>query len=544
MDLKDKHVLILGGSGLVGRAVARRLLDFGPRTIALVARYEAEVASAAEELEAGAGDAAIETAWGDIFMPAEVAQLDRATMLGSAKLRRRVLDDLLGELSAEILERSFLFQLFKRLRPDAVVDCVNTATAFAYQDIFRSAQDLLTTMRQGSVTREAVEEHVLSIPMPQLIRHVQIIREGLREAGTQAYVKIGTSGSGGMGLNVPYTHSEERPSRTLLTKSAVAGGHSMLLFLLGRTPDAPATIEIKPTAAIAWREIGYGPIRRGGQPIRKVDCPKPLELATAFKADASGWSDTGSALESVFADTGENGLFAREEFETVTALGQMEFITPEEIADYVVTELRGRPTGRDIVAALDAATAGPTYRAGVLRAAAIERLAALEQEHGVRSVAFEMLGPPRLTKLLYEVWLLSVLRRSVRDLAESDAEALSASAAERVAQDAELRSMIVSVGLPIIIPGGKVYRGERVIVPPVDGDIARAVQRGWVDVRSENCETWIHRAQRVIQQVPERVHGSGSNFEWGAMGPDDAIAPAQLVTWIFRFEEGGVRTKR
>ncbi len=544
MDLKDKHVLILGGSGLVGRAVARRLLDFGPRTIALVARYEAEVASAAEELEAGAGDAAIETAWGDIFMPAEVAQLDRATMLGSAKLRRRVLDDLLGELSGEILERSFLFQLFKRLRPDAVVDCVNTATAFAYQDVFRSAQDLLTTMRQGSVTPEAVEEHVLSIPVPQLIRHVQIMREALREAGTQAYVKIGTSGSGGMGLNVPYTHSEERPSRMLLTKSAVAGAHSMLLFLLGRTPDAPATIEIKPTAAIAWREIGYGPIRRGGKPIRKVDCPKPLELATAFKADASGWSDTGSALESVFADTGENGLFAREEFETVTALGQMEFITPEEIADYVVTELRGRPTGRDIVAALDAATAGPTYRAGVLRAAAIERLVALEQEHGVRSVAFEMLGPPRLTKLLYEAWLLSRLRRSVRELAESDAEALSASAAQRVAQDAELRSVIVSVGLPIIIPGGKVYRGERVIVPPVDGDIARAVQRGWVDVRSENCETWIHRAQRVIQQVPERVHGSGSNFEWGAMGPDDAIAPAQLVTWIFRFEEGGVRTKR
>lgn len=544
MDLKDKHVLILGGSGLVGRAVARRLLDFGPRTIALVARYEAEVASAAEELRAGAGDAAIETAWGDIFMPAEVAQLDRATMLASAKLRQRVLDDLLGELSAEILERSFLFQLLKRLRPDAVVDCVNTATAFAYQDVFRSAQDLLATMRQGSVTREAVEEHVLSIPMPRLIRHVQIIREGLREVGTQAYVKIGTSGSGGMGLNVPYTHSEERPSRMLLTKSAVAGAHSMLLFLLGRTPDAPATIEIKPTAVIAWREIGYGPIRRGGQPIRKVDCPKPLELATAFKADASGWSDTGSALESVFADTGENGLFAREEFETVTALGQMEFITPEEIADYVVMELRGRPTGRDIVAALDAATAGPTYRAGVLRAAAIERLVALEQEHGVRSVAFEMLGPPRLTKLLYEAWLLSVLRRSVRDLAESGAEALSASAAQRVAQDAELRSIIVSVGLPIIIPGGKVYRGERVIVPPVDGDIARAVQRGWVDVRSENCETWIHRAQRVIQQVPERVHGSGSNFEWGAMGPDDVIAPAQLVTWIFRFEDGGVRTKR
>src|SRR5256885_8712630 len=35
-------------------------------------------------------------------------------------------------------------------------------------------------------------------------------------------------------------------------------------------------------------------------------------------------------------------LFARDEFETVTALGQMEFITPEEVADYVMSELQGR----------------------------------------------------------------------------------------------------------------------------------------------------------------------------------------------------------
>jgi hypothetical protein len=40
------------------------------------------------------------------------------------------------------------------------------------------------------------------------------------KAGTGAYVKIGTSGTGGMGLNIPYTHSEEKPSRVLLSKSA------------------------------------------------------------------------------------------------------------------------------------------------------------------------------------------------------------------------------------------------------------------------------------------------------------------------------------
>ena len=66
-----------------------------------------------------------------------------------------------------------------------------------------------------------------------------------------------------MGLNIPYTHSEERPSSVLLSKSAVAGAHTLLLFLMGRTPDAPITKEIKPTAAIAWKRIGYGEVRSG-----------------------------------------------------------------------------------------------------------------------------------------------------------------------------------------------------------------------------------------------------------------------------------------
>ena len=53
-----------------------------------------------------------------------------------------------------------------------------------------------------------------------------------------------------MGLNIPYTHSEEKPSRVLLSKSAVAGAHSMLLFLMARTPGAQLTKEIKPAAKI------------------------------------------------------------------------------------------------------------------------------------------------------------------------------------------------------------------------------------------------------------------------------------------------------
>jgi nucleoside-diphosphate-sugar epimerase len=547
MDLVNKTVMILGGSGLVGGAVARRLLQYRPRRIVLVALYEAEVKPVAESLGREAGETEIAYEWGNVFLPAVAARHPWRTVVDTPDLRRQVVADLVDEFNDDILGRSCLFQLLDRHRPDAVVDCINTATAFAYQDVYKSAKNLLAAATDGGVSQEAVERHILTISMPQLIRHMQIAVEGMKRIGTRAYVKIGTSGTGGMGFNIPYTHSEERPSRPLLTKGAVAGAHSLLLFLMARTPGAPAAHEIKPTSAIAWRKIAYGPIVRGGAPIPRFDCAEPLALDGAFDPGANGWTDQGCPVESVFIDVGENGVFARDEFETVTSLGQMEFITPEEVAGYVVMELRGESSGRDIVAALDSATAGPTYQAGVLRAAALGRLDALQQKHGTRSVAFEMLGPPRLTKLLYEAFILSRLRQSVRQLAESAAEDLALAASDLVARDADLRSLIVSIGFPILLDRERLYRGANVLLPPDGSALDRLVARGWVDLRASNCQTWIDRAKRVVQQAEARrdeIGRTGSDVEWYAMWPDDPVAPPRFARWIFRYEDDGERIKR
>ena len=541
--------MILGGSGLVGHAVARRLLAAAPKRLVLVALFEDEVKATARALEPYRGRIAVEVEWGDIFMPATLARRERSAVMADPEQRRLILHDLLDELTDEVLQRSFLYQLLARYRPDAVVDSINTATAFAYQDTTRSAQELLARAASGAVDRDAVERHLLLLTMPQLIRHAQILVESLRRADTKAYVKIGTSGTGGMGFNIPYTHSEERPSRPLLTKSAVAGAQSLLLFLLGRTPGAPATSEIKPTATIAWREIGFGPIRRKGKPIPLVDCPEPVALEQAFAPGAHPWRDLGKPLEGVFIDVGENGLFSRAEFETVTALGQMEFITPEEVAEYAVMELEGRPTGRDIVAALDAATAGPTYRAAMLRASALAHLEALERQTKSCTVADEMLGPPRLTKLLWEAHLCRVLRPSVRALATSRPEALATESQALIERDASLRSHILSVGIPILTPdGARLYRGGSVAVAGGDGPDPRgAAPRGWVDLRPQQFGLWSRRAQEMVAQAERRASRaaeSGSDVDWTAIGADDPIEPARFATWVFRYEDRGERIKR
>jgi hypothetical protein len=550
MELQNTTIMILGGSGLVGHAVARRLLERRPKTIVVVALTERETSQAAAALAPVAGGTAIATAYGNVYLPAALAHTDRATLTDAAESRRLLIEDVYGDLTEDTIGRSYLVQLLTRYQPAAVVDCINTATAFAYQDVYRSARALHALASRGAVDLAAIEKHLLTEPMPQLTRHVQILMEGMRRAGTQAYLKIGTSGTGGMGFNIPYTHSEERPSRTLMTKSAVAGAHTLLLFLLGRTPEAPATLEIKPTAAIGWREITWGPVRRGGSPIALYDCPKPLPLAQAFApgADAKGWKALDKPLESAFIDMGENGLFSYEEFATITALGQMEFITPEEIADHVVMELEGRPTGRDVIAAMDGATDGPTYRAGILREAAMQRLADLASRHRVPSVAFEMLGPPRLSKLLFEAHLMAQLTPSVAQLAGSDPVQLGREAQALLDHDAGLRTEIVSVGIPILCQdGAAIYRAATVVVPPTDGDPLAAAPRGWVDLRPQNLALWVGRAKKMVAQaqaLSAARTGSGSDEEWFGVNPAERIAPWRMATWVFRHEDRGERIKR
>jgi uncharacterized protein YbjT (DUF2867 family) len=63
MELRNSTVLLLGGSGLVGMAVARRLIDFAPRQIVVSGLTREEVVAALRELEAVAGDITIEGVW-------------------------------------------------------------------------------------------------------------------------------------------------------------------------------------------------------------------------------------------------------------------------------------------------------------------------------------------------------------------------------------------------------------------------------------------------------------------------------------------------
>lgn len=550
MEISGRSVAILGGPGLVGLAVARRLFEHGPRRIVLSALTREEAERGVEELRADAEyreGIELLAAWGDLFVPQSLKDRRRADVVADADARALLIDDLYGELTEDVVRRSALGTLLLEHEPEIVIDCVNTATAFAYQNVFASAHGLREEARTGMAGIESVERHLSTLYLPQLIRHVQIALEAMRRAGTRFYLKIGTSGTGGMGLNIPFTHSEERPSRVLLSKAGLAGAHTLLLYLMARTPDAPAVKEIKPTAAISWKRIRHGEIRRRGQPIPLVDAADALPLERAFSEDAAGTArTTGQTLRGVYLDAGENGWFSPAEFEALTALGLMEFITPEEIAQNVVREILGLPTGRDVISALDASTSGPTYRAGVLREVALREMERLEGEHGPEAVAYEMLGPPRLSKLLFEAALLRRLFASIPAAAQLDAEETARLSEGLLREDHHLRMHMLSIGIPVLLPDGNMLRGREVKVAPAQGqspEDPRLADNGWVDLRSANWRRWRERLRAMADaqaDCPGPDHGSRADLTVDG----DSIRPGRIAAWVFRTEDAGERIKR
>lgn len=571
MDLRNRTVLLLGGWGLVGNAIARALVEEAPHAIVIHSLRETEARDAVASLGHRYGQSGVSflPAWGNIFVRNSLKDRPREELLADRTTRHTIIDDTMLELSRDILEQAYLYRLFLDHKPNVVIDCINTATAFAYQDVFysvRRVQDVVARVDAGQAgaqeLSDVIENHLTTLSLPQLIRHVQVIRAALRDADTSVYLKVGTTGSGGMGLNIPYTHSEEKPSRVLLSKSSIAGAHSMLLYLLARTPDAPNVKEIKPSAAIAWKEIGAGPVQRGGRPIDLFDCSmeNAMPIGEAIAEHADGWTplrdESGDpvVLESVFIDTGENGVFSSAEFETVTALGQMEFVTPEEIAADVIREIKGGSTGREIVSALDGSTLGPSYRAGVMRHRALEEMRALEEEHGLESVAFEMLGPPRLSKLLYEAALLRRVCGSLEAVAAGDAKKMSAACTDIVERDMELRARILSIGLAIRLPDGRLLRGPEMKIP-VYADEARAAvspesierwaRAGWVDLGEANMVVWRERASRILGELEKHPAEATSSelFEDRTYWGGDDLPIGRVAAWVLGVEEEGTRGK-
>ena len=571
--LNDECFLILGGAGLAGKQIAHRIATFlTPRKI-VIASLGDEVNTALHELQETHRDRPIEWAAekGNIFVRQEYAFEPPGRLLEDATCRETLFEDLFGKLE-DAYEHSHLVNLVRKHRPNIIIDSINTATAISYQDVYTASiqtkkhiDSLLQGIQQDDVARvrtqsektdHLIYELLLSQSMPELIRHVLLLHKVMVEVGVRMYLKIGTTGTGGMGLNVPYTHSEDKPSAKLITKSAVAFAHTGLLFLMARTAGGPIVKEIKPGGMIGYADVTCRPFKAHGKAgklqDRFVSHTETLGHRLVLRQDERDYQNLG-ILELPVVDTGENGLFTRGEFETITDLGQMQFVTPEEIAHEVVMEIRGSNTGHDVIAAIDGAVMNPSYRAGYLRPRVLEALTRLEEETDTHSVALGHLGPPELSKLLWEAELLKLAYKTLREALAVTPEQISERvyALLQLGKYERMLQTIISPGLPVLVPNGaQIIRGPYIRIPEsvecevvvTDDDVDTWAEKGWVDLRPRNFAIWQKRLQEM-EGSRQHVHGKGSAAVTSEIYMYDDIRIGAVVGWIFNNEKEGDRLK-
>ncbi|HEU4520642.1 MAG TPA: hypothetical protein VFT12_01495, partial [Thermoanaerobaculia bacterium] len=567
-------ILILGGGGMVGLQVAREAArELNPRRIVISALTQREVDDAVAILEKETKGIEYVGAAADIFLPESLQGKDRASIIAS----REDFDALFAESFSPDADPSgsAFFRLIERHKPDVIVDCINTATAISYQDVFtvsRRTKLLLDALeeRQGSIEAadlapliQSVRELLVAQGVPQITRHILFLHRALEQSAVRVYVKVGTTGTGGMGINIPYTHSEDKPSPQLLAKSAIGFAHTGLLFLLARTPGdekhGAIIKELKPGAMIGFKRLGETHVRLRGdrEPAMLMNAREEevaSQLETRQPVDRYGrFGDRDVPLKIIGADTGENGFFSIGEFQAITYPRQMEYVTPEEVARTAVLEILGASTGRDVLSAIDGAITEPSYRAGVLREQAIRQMEQLERAASgelLPSIAVGHLGPPKLTKLLTEAFL-------IREAAGTDDldRILTISAGDmrtRVEMFLEANprivSLIVTIGIPILRDReGRLAltRGPRVNIPvtPPDGSpvrldrdsIERYAKSGWVDLRPANFQLWGERMARLTKSRPDIVKNGSAAFDLSKYSRDRFV-PGDVVGWLFTNE--------
>jgi hypothetical protein len=586
--MSDKTILLLGGAGLVGVQVARQIArDIRPEKIILATLYQREIREVMPPLEKEFPQVQFIGLWGDVFVRADFTEEKRMALLQSADRRQDLFEDMMGDTDATYA-RSQLVKVILEHKPDVIVDSINTATAISYQDaytasilakqkvdaLFARLENLGRAVRQPDVSESELNEAmlqgiieldkmrkeakrafdvlILSQAVPQLVRHSVLILRAMEEVKTRLYLKIGTTGTGGMGLNIPYTHGEDKPSAKLMAKTAVGFAHTGLMFLMARTPGAPIVKEIKPAAMIGYSDIALRSITERGEQVHLYKSRKEkVGDQLTLRENVSTYENLGK-LQMVVVDTGENGMFTKGEFAAITAVQQMEFITPEEIASKVVLEIKGQNTGGDVIAAVDGAVLDPTYRAGVLRRSALEEISRLEDELDIPSIALGQLGPPELSKLLYEAYLLKArygtLSRVLRQRPKRIADALY----HYVLRNTSLRNTIASVGLPILSPDSKnLLRGPMIRIPEradvntvllTPESIDQYARKGWVDLRPENFVCWKERIEKMRHAKRQLPHRGSAAITMEAY-LDEEIHIGDVVAWVFNNEEIGYRIK-
>ncbi len=494
--MKNKTILILG-AGQIGEACAIRALRESPREIILHTLTEEEAKQVITNVSSfNQSKVKLFSSWGNALVTQELMHLDKAE-LHNKKNILKLINYYYSYLSNDLIKKSSLYKLIAKWKPDIIIDGINTATVVGYQD------DPYTIPRRiikekNQEWQESAKNLLASNIVPSLIRFTQALKRSMADFKVESYIKISTTGLGGMGDNLFYTHgdvNEPGMSSGILGKVAAAGVIHQLFWSLSHTPGYNIKV-IVPAALVGWQGVHFGKFRSHGRNIPLVDSIKRVKLKQGTIIKPEKCRKIGTYLEIPYVDSGENSAYSLGEMAAITALGQMECVTREEVAEAAIAACKGS-TKHDLLTAMDLVALGPSHIAAIQRQTILNELRVLEKTKEIPSIATNNLGPT-VSKHLIELFLLmKVSEFSVKKCITTRVTLLVQKIEQLLMSNNEIRAQIISLGLPIIFENGEVILGEYYYVPnPQEKNIVNSenidlwASSGWVDVRKAQVRYW------------------------------------------------------
>ena len=531
MIKRGSTVLILG-AGQVGIEVAVQCIRGGVGRVILHCLTAEEATRAVKTVQGMIPSAVVETSYGNILLPSELANLSE--VVEGSDEEKRLLAYLYGQLTRELISGSFLYQLVARFRPTFIVDAVNTATAVGYrQGCYERVRKALGNNEPSAMDINAVAR---SLPVPPLVRFVQILQQAMKEFGVDRYVKVSTTGLGGMGFNIMYTHGdlgEPGLSTNLLGKVSAAGILHQLLWTLRHTPGFKINVVI-PAALIGWGEVRQRNIASNGHPL--VDCD-PIPVANLSPSEPLGNQVqirmlNGKTIGCPVVASGENGDYTLHDMAAITAPGQMGCITKEEVAAAVIKALDGDET-HCLLAAMDQAQLRDSANGYQRRRELLDVMQQLVDSSGIPSPSILNLGP-RVAKLLWELEVISRVCSTLREAAGLTDTELSVRCQQFIGNGDIHRQMLLSLNLPIITD-------EFVFLPNNElvtlADLHDCADKRCVDLRRNSISRWQEAFCQVVNSIDGGEIPSFSNSP--DVMPDDPIKPGELLGYWFTLSGGG-----
>lgn len=486
-----KNILVLG-SGQIGKEVVRRLLTCKPQTVVIHNLRKEETDESIKYLEKFNTGTEFIKSYGDAFMPHNLNKL--CTVNEQLMHKDELINFFYSDLNEEILKQSTLYQLVSSYKPDIIIDTMNSGTTLGSHF---NPDEIRRIVKQCDKNGAAFATYLLNDFMPKAINFVLSLKLAMEDFKVKKFIKVSTTGLGGMGMNMPYTHGDTPKSSlsyALMGKISASGTLHQLLWRLASDPNLDVSLII-PSTYVGYDSAKFEPIETDIGLIRKFKNFESKEVKTGKKLAYASGKESDEFLTFPVVRAGENHVYSLYELDALTAVGQMESITKEEVADAVIEDIFGKRR-RNMLYEMDKASLGPTYLGHAMAEHSKNELKKLMKENNATSVATGNLGATS-AKYLYELYLIKTVCNTVDELRNMTESNMHKAICDYLRENSDIVTEMVSLGLPIVVGNDNIYIGKYTLYPSVKDDLTVTaekldnwIQTAWVDVRTATIKKW------------------------------------------------------